>query len=111
MIAFSAVSNFDVLLPAADDNTSSLRLSVVIRDRLDCVVELNITAVSVVADTSTIADLINTLQTSPSFLDDNPLTQLLSNGNQNTVSQIITFVSQQINSDSVKALDNAIASQ
>ena len=111
MIAFSSVSNFDVLLPVADDNTSSLRLSIVIRDRLECVVELNITAVSVIADTSAIADLITTLQTSPSALTDNPLTQLLSNGNQNTVSQIITSVSQQINRDSATALDNAISSQ
>src|SRR5690349_17492726 len=42
IIAFSAVSDIQLLLPAGDDNTSLVNMIVHIRDTLGCITEYNI---------------------------------------------------------------------
>jgi hypothetical protein len=111
MVAFSFISDFEVRLPAGNDNTSLLYLFIQIRDTLDCVNEFNMSSVIVTIDSSGISDLINTFQNSASSLTTNPLVQLLSSGNQNTVGQILTSLSQQFNKMNIESLQNAVSSQ
>ncbi|CAF1191151.1 unnamed protein product [Adineta steineri] len=110
MIAFSAVSIFQVRLPVGDDLTYVLHLIVSIRDTLDCVAETNISSISVLPDTAGIASLINDLQTSSSALTTNPIVQLLASGNQNTVGQILSSLSQQFNTMNNENVENAVSS-
>jgi hypothetical protein len=103
MIAFSSVSDFELLLPAGDDETSLLNLIIHIRDTLDCITEVNLT-VNVTSDS---IDLINNLQNST----DNSIVQLLKSGNQNTVGQVITSSSQQFNKMNSETIDTAVLSK
>jgi len=110
MIGFSSMSNFDVQLPAGDDNTSMVNLIVHIRDTLECVAEYNMSSVSVIPDTAGINNLINNLQVSTNAANNNPIVQLLAGGNQNTVGQIITSLSQVFNKMNTQNLENAVSS-
>jgi hypothetical protein len=95
MIGFSSISDFQVRLPAGENQT----LIIHIRDTLDCITEVNLT-VNVVPDT---LDLIENLQTSTS--------QLLSSGNQNIVGQVITLISQEFNKMNSETIDKAVSSK
>jgi hypothetical protein len=110
MIGFSSMSNFDVQLPAGDDNTSMVNLIVHIRDTLECVAEYNMSSVSVIPDIAGINNLINNLQVSTSAVNNNPIVQLLAGENQNTVGQIITSLSQVFNKMNTQNLENAVSS-
>jgi hypothetical protein len=98
-------------LPGGNDNTSLLNLVVYIRDTFDCITQFNLTSVSVIPDSSSIFDLMNTFQNSPNSLTTNPIVQLLSSGNQNTVGQILTSISQQFNKINIESLENAVSSK
>jgi len=111
MIAFSFVSNFQVRLPCGNDNISLLNLVIYIRDTLDCITQFNMTSVIVTSDESSIFDLVNTFQNSRNLLTNNPFVRLLSSGNQNTVGQILTSISQEFNKINIEALDNAVSSE
>lgn len=110
MIAFSAIPIFQVRFPASNDPTGILHLTIVIRDQLDCIIELNMSSVIVVADSVGITDLINDLQSSSNDITNNPIVQLLAGGNQNTVGQVITALSQQFNRMNNKTVENAASS-
>jgi hypothetical protein len=110
MIGFSSMSNFDVQLPAGDDNTSMVNLIVHIRDTFECVAEYNMSSVSVIPDIAGINNLINNLQVSTSAVNNNPIVQLLAGENQNTVGQIITSLSQVFNKMNTQNLENAVSS-
>ncbi|CAF1390512.1 unnamed protein product, partial [Adineta ricciae] len=99
MIAFSSVTQFQLQLPAGNEQTAMLNLVVYVRDLLDCVTEVNMSAVHVIADTVAINQLMESIQISSSSttLSDNPTVQLLSSGNQNIVGQVLTSFSQQLN--------------
>ncbi|CAF1566718.1 unnamed protein product, partial [Adineta ricciae] len=99
MIAFSSVTQFQLQLPAGDEQTAMLNLVVYVRDLLDCVTEVNMSAVHVIADTVAINQLMESIQISSSSttLSGNPTVQLLSSGNQNIVGQVLTSFSQQLN--------------
>ena len=110
LIAFSSVSDFQARLPTGDSNTSLLQLSLIIRDDLDCIAETNISSVSVRTDVTSITAMINTLHTSVDGLTSDPLVQLLSSGNQNAVSQILTSVAQELNSINTQNVNTAVSS-
>ncbi|CAF1253004.1 unnamed protein product [Adineta steineri] len=110
MIAYSSVSSFQVRLPSGDNQTSLLNIAISIRDLLDCVVEVNMSSVYVIVDSVGINDLMTSLQSSPNTLTNNPIVQLLSSGNQNTVGQILTAISQQFNQLNSENIDQAISS-
>jgi hypothetical protein len=113
MIAFSPLSTFQVRLPAGNDQTSLIHLIVSIRDTLDCIAEYNMSSVSVVPDSAGINDLINSLQSSSSSntITNNPIVQLLASGNQNTVGQVISSLSQQFNKKNNENMNNAVSSK
>ena len=110
IIAFATSSTFQVQLPAGDDQTSSLHLSVRIRDTLECITQLNISTVRVVSDSASITDLVNNLQCSSlSALANNSIVQLLASGNQNAIGQVISSISQHFNQKNTQSLDNAVS--
>jgi hypothetical protein len=111
IIAFSSISEFEVRLPSGNDNTSILNLFVQISDILDCISEYNMTSVIVTSDLLGINDLINTFENSPDSLTTNPFIQLLASGNQNTVGQVLTSISQQFNKINSESLQNAVSSK
>ena len=111
MIAFSPLSTFQVRLPAGNDQTSLLHIIVNIRDTLDCIIELNISSVSVLSDSAGISELINNLQSSSDGQTNNPIAQLLASGNQNTVGQILTSLSQEFNKMNNNNVDKAVSSK
>ncbi len=98
MIAFSPISDFEVLLPAGE-----LQLIIQIRDTLDCITEVNLT-VNVLSDS---IDLIKNLQNPK----DNSIDQLLTSGNQNIVGQVITSISQEFNKMNSETINKAISSK
>jgi hypothetical protein len=112
IIAFSSLSIFQVQLPAGDDQTSLINLIVYIRDIYECITEFNMSSVIVVPDSVGINNLINILQ-NPSLnsVINNPIVQLLASGNQNTVGQAITSLSQQFNKMNNQNWDNAVSSK
>ena len=97
IIAFSAVSDFQVYLPSGDSKTSLLHLEVYIRDSLDAVVEFNLTTVIVTVDSTVVTDFVHNLQNASNSLTTNPVIQLLVSENQNTIAQIITSLAKEFN--------------
>ncbi|UJR09103.1 hypothetical protein I4U23_013350 [Adineta vaga] len=114
MIAFSSVSQFQVRLPAGDEQTSSFHMIIYVRDLVDCVTEVNMSSVHVIVDSVSMNDLMSNVQMSSSdaVLSNNPMVQLLSSGNQNVVGQVLTSLSQQLNQmeseSSEKAISNGV---
>ena len=86
-----------------------LQLVVVIRDQLDCVVNVNLSSVVVTVDSVAIDQLLQAVRSSSaSALNNNPLVQILSSGNQNAVAQVLLALSQQFNGISTEALQMAV---
>jgi hypothetical protein len=110
MVAFSSVSTFHLRLPAGDSQTSLLQIVISIRDLLDCVVEVNMSSISVLVNTDQFNNLINNLQSSTNQLNQNPFVQLLSSGSQNIVGQVLTSLSQQFNQMNSQNFNNAVSS-
>ena len=100
-----------VQLPAGDDQTLLLNLIVYIRDLADCITEYNLSSITVVPDSAGINDLVNNIQSLSKGLANNPIVQLLASGNQNTVGQIITSISQQFNKMNNENVNNAVSSK
>ena len=111
MLAFSSVSDFTIRLPSPNVNQTQLHLMVTIRDTLDCVVSVNLSMVVVSVDVSSINQLVGQLYKSTSALASNPLIRLLSSGNQNTVAQLITSISQYFNQIDDQNTADAISSR
>lgn len=103
MLAFSLVSNTQLLLPAANDNTSLLHIVAYIHDTFDCVTEFNMSSVLVEPDLTGINNWENSTN--------NTYVQMLAGGNQNTVTQILTSVSRQFNKINTQAVETAMASK
>ena len=83
-------------------------LSVRVRDQYGCSFEFDIPPVSITSDTTSIAMLINALQSTSSQLNSNEIVQLLLNGNQNQVNQVLVSLSQMLNTMSTDALQTAL---
>ena len=110
IIAFSSMSVLQVRLPTGDDQTSTLHLIVEIRDELNCIVEYNLSSVIVLPDEAAINDLISNLQGSSIQIANNAIVQLLASGDQNTVGQVITSMSQQFNKINTQTINKAVLS-
>ncbi|CAF1071686.1 unnamed protein product [Adineta steineri] len=109
IIAFSSTSDFQVFLPAGDENTSLLYIIVHIRDTLDCVTEYNMSSIIVQTNSIDLIDFTNTLHNDTDSLMNNPFIQLLSSGNQNIVGQLITSFSQEFNKINTENIQNAVS--
>ena len=110
IIAFSSVSDFTIRLPSPDTNQTQLNLLVTIRDTLDCVISVNLSAVNVTVDTSSINQLVEQLSSPTSLLATSPLVRLLSSGNQNIVAQLVGSLSQHFNQIDGKNIGDAVSS-
>jgi len=106
MIAFSSVSTFQIQLPAGDEQTGLIYLTISIRDQLNCLTEFNLSTVTVLPNSAALSDLLNNFQSSTT----NPIVELLSSGNQNTIGQVLTSVSQQFNKINSENINKAAAS-
>ena len=111
MIAFSAVSSFQVRLPAGDNETSLVNIVIYIRDLLDCIIEVNMSSIYVIVNSDEINNLISSLEDSSSQINNNQFVRLLSSRNQNVVGQILTSLSQEFNNINTENIDNAISSK
>ena len=109
MLAFSPISTFQLRLPAGNDNASSLNIIASIRDMLDCVTEFQMQSLVVMLDSTAIGALINVLQPPSNGAPANTIIQLLAGGNQNTVGQLITSVSQVLNEMNNQNVQTAVA--
>jgi len=87
-ISYSSVETFEVLFPSGDH-----QLIVSIRDKRDCVTQVNLTSISVRTN------LLNSLD------------QFLSNGNPTTKTQVMNIISQEMNQNNADFLLNASSSQ
>jgi len=87
MIAFSSESSFIVYLPSGENQI----LFIEIRDQLNCLTKFNLSSISIEANFQ---------------LNNN----LFSTGNQNTVSQLITSLSLQLNQINQQNIDKAVSS-
>jgi hypothetical protein len=103
MLAFSSESDIELLLPSTNDNTSLLNIVAYISDTYNCVTEFNMSSVLVEQDLSAIDSLQNSTNSA--------LIQMLSSGNQNRISQVITAISQQLNQINTEAIETAVASK
>ena len=108
MISFSFLSTFQARLPVGNAQTSLLHLFIRIRDRLECITEFDLTSIFVRPDSAGMNDLMNSLQSSSTT--NNPIVQLLASGNQNTVGQVISSISQQFNQKNNENMNNAVSS-
>ena len=103
IVAFSWLPTIQLRLPPGDINTSLLHLSVAIRDKLDCLIQVSLSPVVVATDWNEIDQLLQSLQAPTS----NPLVQILFSGNQNAVGQVISSLSQHFNRINTQALQDA----
>ena len=103
MVAFSAVSTFQVRLPVGNNPDSLMNLVVYIRDQLDCVIKYDMLPVKVLSDQTGVYDFIGNYHRS-----DNYFMQLIQNGNQNTIRQVITILSQEFSKMNHENVKNVI---
>ena len=114
IVGFSTSPSLSVRLPAGDSNVTMVYLSVRVRDQYGCSFEFDIPPVSIARDTTSIAMLINALQSASSHpnatsqLNSIEIVQLLLNGNQNQVNQVLVSLSQMLNTMSNDALQTAL---
>ncbi|CAF1286286.1 unnamed protein product [Adineta ricciae] len=108
LVAFSSVPMFQVRLPAGSNTTSRLNLFVKIQDTLNSYTDFNLTSVLIVQDTTILSDLIDSFRNRTNISTNHLFSQLLSTGDQNTVEQIITILSQELNQINNEQLQNAV---
>jgi len=111
IVGFTTQSTFQLLLPAGDDNNSLLNISVHIRDMLNGITEYNMQTIVVLPDSAGITTLIDVVQQPDDETNSNPLVRLLAGGNQNTVGQILTSLSQVFNKASSETVESAVTSE
>jgi hypothetical protein len=110
ILAFSTISTFQVKLLAGDSPAFSVQLMVYIRDTRDCITEQNLALITVRPDTDVTSDLLRDLQDPSSSSKNNPLIRSLTSGNQNTIGQTISVLSQQFNQIKTEQIDDAVSS-
>jgi hypothetical protein len=111
MLGFTTLSIFQIRLPAGNDNTSTPMMMVDIRDMLDCVAEFDMKSPVVVPDLTEINTLIDVLQEPNNGATSNPFVRLLASRNQNTVTQVIILLAQELNKMNKQNIEIAVASK
>jgi hypothetical protein len=108
MLAHTIESIIEFRLPASIDQISTFDILVHIRDKFDCVYEFHLPSVNILRDISTISNFIDALQKSN---NNDTIFELLTSGNQNTIGQIITSISQLLNEINNQTIELAILSK
>ncbi|CAF1016276.1 unnamed protein product [Rotaria sordida] len=107
MLAFTTSSTLQIRLPPSDDNTSTLNLTVHIRDTLNGVREFYLEErIVVILNESSINTFIDSIQNTN---NNDPIVQALASGNQHIIAQVTTIFSQELNKRNKKNLETAIA--
>ena len=109
MLAYSVEEILQIQLPAGDDLTSMLNITVHIRDLLNCVKEYDMEPVFVTRDSEPINTLIDLIKNPSTASGSNPLVEALTSGDQNKVGQVVTSLSQEFNKMNRQSLATAIA--
>ena len=97
MLAYSIQPVVQIRLPASIDPQSTVHLIVHIGDTFNAVYEFLLSPVTVLADYSTISNFITALTKTTDNLSSDPIFQLLTNGDSDSVGQIATSLSQVFN--------------
>ncbi len=95
MIGHTSESVIGVRLPASIDERSTLNILVHIRDRFDSISEFHLPPITIRPDYLEIKNFIENLQEATSKND--TISQLLNNGDPNTLGQLTTSISQLFN--------------
>lgn len=111
IIGFSIISEFQVRLPSGDEYTSVLNMIIVIRDNFDCITEWTMSPIIVSTDKKPLMTFIKDLHDSQEDSNMNELIRLVASGNQNTMAQIVTSISQEFNKMNMKNLHDALSSK
>jgi hypothetical protein len=112
MLGYTTASSFQLQLPPGMNGTSSVYVTVHIRDMLDGVTEFSLEPIIVARDMANITMLINVLQQSnEKIINSNPTIQLLSSGNPNTVAQVSISLFQVLNEMNIENIETAISSK
>jgi hypothetical protein len=117
MLAFTIVpasttmSVLQLRLPAGDNNTALVNLTVHVRDVLNCVTEFVMESVVVAPDLANINALIDLLQGPMNGNTTNPIFHALASRDQNTVGQVVTALSQEFNKRNKENVEVAVASK
>lgn len=112
MLAYSSRPQITLRLPIGNTNTSLVHIIIHIRDVLNAVTEYPLHSVLVQADTAEVTALTDVLQqTDVRSINQNPTIQVLSSGNPNVVSQVLTAVSQVFNQINHATIENAVSSK
>ncbi len=90
ILAHTTDSIISLRLPASIDPTTQFYTVVHIRDKFDCIREVHLSPVTVLADISAIEHFVNISQ----YSNDDPIWQVLISKDQNIVGQMITSISQ-----------------
>ena len=110
ILAYSNSPRIRLRVPADYDSNFSWKIIVQIRDRLDRVTEHHLPSVQVLADRNNVEELTQFVQaakTGPRA--SNPLVRLLSDGQANTVGQLVTSFSSLLNKDHRNSVQRTIA--
>lgn len=102
MLGSTARVPFKLYLPPGDDNTSSLFVTVQVRDTLNCVAEFNLSKVFVTPDREAIKEFIDRITRDTDtptneLLDSNSLFRLLNDSNPAATARIVTTISETVN--------------
>jgi hypothetical protein len=117
MLGYNTSTIFQVRMPIGNLNSTLLQILVQVRDKYDCVTEVNLPWISVLPDMNNIISLIKAVESTlpdadySNMMTANSLISILYDGNQNDVCQILTSVSQMLNILAQQNLQSAIHSE
>lgn len=109
MLAFSSMEPLELRLPVGTGPAFSLHLTVQVRDRRNCAVEVQVGPVYVMADQAAMDALLDMVFDSNDANSSNAIVEIFSTGNQNLASQVVTSFSQELNRNNKKSMEEAVA--
>ncbi|CAF1262786.1 unnamed protein product, partial [Adineta ricciae] len=109
MLGFTNTPSFQVRLPSSITNTSIVNIIVSIKDGLNAITQVQLQPVIVYLDWTEINTFIDIVEHSNSkSTNRNLIAQLLANGDANSLTQIVTLISEFLNEMSEQQTENAV---
>lgn len=105
-LGFYYQPSMQLRLPAGDEITSELQITVHIRDKYYSVKTFQMQSITVTSDLTN----INTLRDVLEKPNNHPLLQLITRGTQNQVGQIITSMSKDLNQRNIENIETVVLS-
>ena len=111
MLGFTNTPSFQVRLPSSITNTSIVNIIVSIKDGLNAITQVQLQPVVVYLGWTEINTFIDIVEHSNSkSTNPNLITQLLANGDANSLTQTVTLISEVLNEMSEQQTENAVKS-